>query len=224
MSKRCPQCQQLYAENARFCDVDGTPLVALETRVLPAARRPWLWLGLGLALLLGAPFAAHQLYQRHLRAHFTVTLENVFLATESAGLLGRALTLAQAVAGDANLVARVKLDNSTLFSGAIISARYALSLGERQLGQGTWMAPQPAPFQPGQSLGLDLPFRLDSRQTVGGLLDRVSGQLTGQLTGPSGPLRMQGELVVRVWGFDFPVPFDVTFQGMRLEQPALPIQ
>ncbi len=234
MPKQCPTCRRIHADHVQFCDMDATPLRSLETNVAPAppamppapagrARRRWIQLSIGLVLLAAAAVGAHQLYSQHLKTHFAVTLENVFLTAESAGLLERALTLAQVATGNANLVARVRLDNSTIFSGTITAARYSLRTGERELGQGVWTAPQPIPFQPGQQVSLDLPFRLDSRGALGSLFDQISGQLNGQWAGREGPLRMQGELTVRVWGLDFPIPFDVSFQGVRLEQPTSPV-
>ena len=60
--KRCPSCGESYDDGVKFCDGDGTPLVA-EFTPAEGRRARWGALGVGLALGVAACVAAFVLYR-----------------------------------------------------------------------------------------------------------------------------------------------------------------
>ena len=215
MPKQCPQCRQFYGDQVKFCDLDGTPLPAAAGGATTNRARYRL-LALALLTLGAAAVAARYVYHQHLQARLTISFEDLSPApSEQGGWLRGAVGLAQAATGNGDLVARVRIANATLFAGSVTAAEYTLSAGAREIGKGAWTAGNaPVAFQPGQSVALDLPFRLNPGNTVGSALDA--------LTGKAVPITMRGEM--RVASFiEFGIPFEVrlTPGGPQLTQPDM---
>jgi len=60
--KRCPSCGEAYDDAVKFCDEDGTPLVA-ESAPAEGRRARWGALGVGLAIGVAVCVAAFVLYR-----------------------------------------------------------------------------------------------------------------------------------------------------------------
>ncbi len=220
MPKQCPTCLQVYSDHAKFCDRDGATLPEAPAGSLSSQpsspRRSRMRLMICLALpviaLAAALAVAHTLYQRHLQSRIAISLEGVTLPENASGapdrnssaaskLLQEIVGAAKVAIGSGDLIAQIKVDNQTRFSGQIVSANYNILSGDREIGRGSWTAsPAPVGFQPGHEFSLELPFRTDPRSTLTSVLDAVAGK--------AAPVRMTGTMKVKAFLFTFEIPFE----------------
>lgn len=219
MAKRCPACGQVYSDNTKFCDQDGTTLTdPLATQIPPPAalarpsrKRMVICLAAAAVVLAAAASVAYYLYQRHLQSSITITLTGIALpgspdsqnSSAAARLLQGVIGAAQAAMGNGDLVALLKIGNGTRFSGEIVSASYTIHAADRQIGAGSWAiegAAAPVKFQAGQEIALNLPFRPDPRNSVSSVLELAAGRDV--------PVKIRGTMKVKALFFTFTVPFD----------------
>jgi LEA14-like dessication related protein len=212
MPKYCPQCGQVYGEAARFCDQEGTELVSAShpTAEPPGRRRGWkawvIGLGLLVAVLAGTFYAVTAYFSKNI----AVTFESFAVpqkardgANDVSGLVDRAKGVARALSGTGDLIARVRVKNSTALSGRITAASYTIFLNDEEVGQGTWAAPE------GEAVALDssgeavfdLPMRLHPGNALSGALDGVTGE--------GFSFKIKGDLTLSVMVAHFRVPFTV---------------
>jgi hypothetical protein len=224
MPKQCPQCLQIYGTQVKFCSRDGAVLIdadaitqpatssvtdQLATRIGATPRKlRWIVIVVVLCVVAVGATAGYLWLRDHLQSRVGVSLEGISLSSrtspgqgsERPSLLGRIVDLAKVAIGSSDLAARVKINNSTAFSGALKSATYTIVAGDKELGRGVWNSGGlPLKFNAGEQFDLDLPFRLDGRNTVGSLLDAVTGKPI--------PLELRGEMDVQVYAMTFTIPF-----------------
>ncbi|MEN3331209.1 MAG: hypothetical protein V7641_574 [Blastocatellia bacterium] len=225
MPKYCPQCGQVYSEAARFCDQEGTELVPASgpTTAMSSRRGGWkVWvitLGL-LAVILGGTFYAIVTY---FSRNMTVTFEGFAIpqkakedANGSPGLIDRAKGVARAFTGTGDVIARVRVKNSTALSGRITSARYKIFLNDQEVGQGTWAAPESGAIalDSGGEAAFDLPMRFSPGNALAGAIDAITGE------GMS--FKIEGDLSVSIAIISFRVPF--TVRHVQVAVPASEVQ
>lgn len=220
MPKQCPQCLQVYGDHAKFCDRDGAILDAASPEADPLATRigsrrhrarrrlPWIIIAAALLAVVAVAAPGYLWLRGNLQSRVAVSLEGITLTggaspaqgDERPSLLGRIVDLAKVAAGSRDLAARVKIANSTIFSGAIKSATYTIMAGDGEIGRGSWdSSALPLKFKAGEEFNLDLPFRLDGGNVAASALDALSGQPT--------PVEMRGEMGVEVFAITFIIPF-----------------
>ncbi len=222
MPKQCPQCFQVYGDNAQFCNNDGTALPSPADDSSPVvkpnskrrrSRRRQIMIPLTLAAIAIALGVGYYFYQRHLQSRVTVVLEEIRMPEdaqsapdrEKSGALGRVtrgiLDAARIAAGAGDLIAQVKIENTASFPGSISSANYTLLSSDKELGRGAWSPSDgPQKFSPKQEIFLDLPFRLDARNTATSVLDALAGRAS--------PVRLRGEMKIDVFGITYTIPFE----------------
>jgi hypothetical protein len=173
----------------------------------------WIIIASALFIIAAVSTAGYFRLRDYLQSRVSVSLQGMTLSSggERSSLFGRVVDLAKVAVGGSDLLAHVKINNSTAFSGALESATYTVMAGDKELGRGVWIpGDPPVQFNAGEGFDLDLPFRLDSRNTVAGLLDAVSGQPI--------PVELRGEMGVRVFAITFTIPFRARLVTPQLRQ------
>lgn len=179
-----------------------TKLGARRPRKLRPSKLRWIIVASALFVIAAVSTAGYFWLRDYLQSRVSMSLQGVTLSSggERLSLFGRVVDLAKVAVGGSDLLAHVKINNSTAFSGALESATYTVMAGDKELGRGVWIpGDPPVNFNAGEGFDLDLPFRLDSRNTIAGLLDAVSGQPI--------PVELRGEMGVRVFAITFTIPF-----------------
>lgn len=225
MPKYCAQCGQTYSDVAKFCDQEGTELIPMgrPTTAIPDKRRGWkVWaitLGLLTVFMGGAFYAVPAYFSRNI----AITFESFAVPQKAQedpnvvpGLINRAKGMARALTGTGDLVARVRVKNSTALSGRVTAADYTIFLNEQAVGQGTWAAPDATAvvLDSGGEAVFDLPMRLNPGNALAGALDGV--------TGAGFSLKIEGHLAVSMTVISFRVPF--TVKHIQMAIPASEIR
>src|SRR5262249_34993443 len=151
-SKQCPQCGKIYDDQASYCHQEGATLVALPLAPAPRpASRRWMKWAIVALIIVGALLAAFFGLRAYMRGGVTVTVENIAVAesdssaSEDAKVKDRIVGALKAIFGNSDLLAQLRVRNDTAIPVAIISARYTLSLSDREIGSGNWAATEGAP-------------------------------------------------------------------------------
>ena len=220
MPKQCPQCGKVYDDQASYCHREGAELVAVPQAVAPrpAARRWVKWAvvaGVIVVAILGAFFGL----RAYLRGGVTVIVENIAVAeqegsqSEDAKIKDRIVGALKAIFGNSDLLARLRVRNDTAIPVTIISARYTLSLSDREIGSGNWAATEGAPANlPAHgSVALDLPFQLEGKSLLLGVVEALTRTDTA--------LRVDGVVTVALWSYRVNVPFKANYT-----QASLPLE
>ncbi len=227
MARRCPQCGAVFPDAARFCDLDGTALVAGPPAGGAAAARPrgsWsrsrkLALAAVALVLVGAGAAAPALVERYVRVKLDVTLEEVRFpgptGDPAGGLLDQLRGLAENLMGEGKLAARLRVRNDSSLRVAAVAADYAIEVSDKEVATGVW-TPSGGPLQvaPGGDLHLDLVVRPEAASALD-----MSSEL---LRGKQPPVRVHGTLTVKVLWTTLTLPFEVRRLTVGLQPGARP--
>ncbi len=218
--KQCPQCGARF-ETGTYCDQDGTLLVAVAPPRRLGRRVGWI-LGITV-LLLVAVAAVPPFMQRHVRVNTDVVLDDVLLpggrsllrptaeGDMLSSLVEGALGVVQTVSGQADLTLRLRVENSTFLRGSLVAARYALTLGDREVGSGEWISDEPILFAAGQETALELTLRPNSPELLDSALRTAAGQTPA--------VRVHGRMTIELGLFGrVDVPFEVRRLGVDLER------
>ncbi len=213
MARRCPQCGASFPDAARFCDLDGTALVAgTGAPARPSGSRPRslqsrkLGLIAAALVLLGVGLAAPGLVEHYVRLKLDVTLEEVRYpgpaGDESSGLLGHLRGIAENLMGEGKLAVRLRVRNDSSLSAAVVAASYTIEVSDKEVATGVWTPPgdlQQVP--PGEDLHLDLVVRPEAASALD-----MSSEL---LRGSQPPVRVHGTLTLKVLWTTLTLPFEV---------------
>jgi len=220
MPKRCPQCGQVYDDQTSYCREEGAELVALPPAVAPRpATRRWAKWAIVALIIGGAMLAAFFGLRAYMRGGVTVVIENIAVAepdssaSEDAKIKDRIVGALKAIFGNSDLLAQLRVRNDTAIPVKIISARYTLSLSDREIGSGNWAATEGAPANlPAHgSVALDLPFQLEGKSLLLGVVEALTRQDTA--------LRVDGVVTVSLWSHQISVPFKANYT-----QASLPLE
>ena len=214
MARRCPQCGATFPDAARFCDLDGTALVAgspaASTRGIGSRPRSPRSRKLGLVtavlVLLGVGLAAPALVERYVRLNLDVTLEEVRYpgpaGDESGGLLENLRGLAENLMGEGKLAVRLRVKNDSSLSAAVVAASYTIEVSDKEVATGVWTSPgNLQQVAPGEDLHLDLVVRPEAASA----LDMSSELLHGRQP----PVRVHGTFTLKVLWTTLTLPFEV---------------
>jgi len=212
MPNQCPQCGQVYDEQVHDCHQEGAEPVASPPGVAPRrATRRWKQWALVIGVIAFAMLAALFGLRSYMRGGVTITVENIAVAeqdsnaSEGAKAMERIAGAAKALFGKGDLVARLRVRNDTAIPLAIISARYTISLSDREIGNGAWEATEGAPARlpARQSIALDLPFQLEGKSLILSVIEALTHKETA--------LRVDGVVTVSLLSYHVTVPFKASY-------------
>lgn len=223
MSKQCPQCGQVYDDQERYCHQEGAALVASPSTVAPRrATTRWakwaLVVGMIAIALLGVFFGL----RAYMRGGVTVAVESITVTEQdsdaNAGTktLERIVGAAKALFDKGDLIARLRVRNDTAIPVTIISARYTFSLSDREIGNGAWEPTEGAPARlpARQSIALDLPFQLESKNLILSVITALTHKETA--------LRVEGVVTVALLSYHVTVPFKALYTQADLPLETQP--
>jgi LEA14-like dessication related protein len=212
MPNQCPQCGQVYDEQVHDCHQEGAEFIASAPDGAPrrtATRwKKWaLVVGVIAFAMLATFFGLHA----YMRGGVTITVESITVAeqdsnaSEGAKAIERIVGAAKALFGKSDLVARLRVRNDTAIPVTIISARYTISLSDREIGNGIWEATEGAPARlpARQSIALDLPFQLEGRSLIVSVIEALTHKETA--------LRVDGMVTISLLSYHVTVPFKASY-------------
>ena len=188
------------------------------------SRRPWIALATVVIVLL-ALWTVLKL-TGHDRLPVDVVVEKIELKSPApaagapgGGLLSKILErvgdLATTLAGERELTVTLRVRNRSPFPATLRGARYALSVGSREILAGNWRPETDAPTcAAGAEFPLEITVKPDAANAVGMVWEKLKDQ--------GAPVRFSGEVDATVLGFDVTRSFEVEHLDVDLlGTPAL---
>ncbi len=161
------------------------------------------------------------LVQRHVRLSTDVILEDVLLPGGRSllrpvtgekllpCLVEGAFSVLRVAGRQEDLKIHLRAKNRTFVSGSLVTARYSIAVGDREIGSGEWTADQPIPFRAGGEAKLELALRPDSLEVLDSLLRTAAGEEPA--------IRAHGQIVIDLGSFGrLELPFEVRQVSVEL--------